>query len=465
MENKMQDLKDILMKFEKIVSPNFCNELAKKCRLVQRSTSQLQGFEFARALMIPNAFLEAETLNSLAVRMHKMNQTCNLSAPALAQRINTVQAEAFMKACYGKVLKEIIKQDLTPLGDLANLSGFNRILIEDSTKAELHEKLSPHFKGSGGAASKSAVKIDYIFDYLSEQIIDIEFCSGNIPDQSLSSRLLPILEESDLVLRDLGYYALNRIKEVAHVGAYFISRLKADVAVYESKEAVTPLDLAKFLDKRICQGLVDIEIFIGAEKYPVRLVVGLMDEETVNKRRRAANRTAQRHGTQISKKKSSLLKYCLFITNVPDTILSSTLVMATYRARWRIELHFKQWKSCLKLHLFKGYNKERFRCLLYGRLIMILLLGSISPPLMRYASTNGRELSCYKLINYLIADHVFPRAIQEGKIDHFVEQLLKDLPRRLCMDRRKRQSLRENVGTGESYYKELTMNELNKNVA
>jgi IS4 transposase len=465
MENKMQDLENILAQFEKIVSPNFCNDLAKQHRFIQRSTSQLQGYEFAQALMIPNAFLEAETLNSLAVRIHKMNPTCNLSASALAQRINTKQAVAFMKACYGKVLKEIVKEDLPDLGDLAHLSYFNRVLVEDSTKAELHEKLSPHFKGTGGAASKSAVKIDYIFDYLSEQIIDIEFCSGNIPDQSLSSRLVPILEESDLVLRDLGYYALARIKEIAQKSSYFISRLKADVVVYESKDAVQPLDLAKFLEKHIWQGIVDIEIFIGVEKYPVRLVACLMNEEAVNKKRRAANRTAQRHGTQISKKKSSLLKYCLFITNVPENILSGTLVMATYRARWRIELIFKQWKSCLKLHIFKGYNKERFYCLLYGRLIMILLLGSIAPPLIQYALQQGRELSCYKLMNYLIADHVFARAIQEGRLSHFVDQLILDLPRRFCMDKRKRYSLRSNVRMGQSYYKKLEMMELCANVA
>ena len=120
------------------------------------------------------------------------------------------------------------------------------------------------------------------------------------------------------------------------------------------------------------------KIFIGKEKHPVRLVASLIDEDAINKRRRSANRAAQRHGRQISKKKASLLKYCLFITNVPVSVFSSTAIMAMYRARWRVELIFKQWKSCLKLHLFKGYNRERLHCFLYGRLIMILLLGSLS---------------------------------------------------------------------------------------
>lgn len=461
----MQDLTKILQQFENIVSPNCCDQLAKEHGFIQRSTSRVKGHEFAQSLMVPNAFLEAETLNSLAVRMHNLNHACTLSASALAQRINTKPAEAFMRACYEKVLAEIIRKDFVSLGDLPNLSCFNRVLIEDSTQAQLHEKLSPYFKGSGGGASQSSIKLDYVFDYLSEKIIDLKFCSGSVSDQALSHRLVPMLAKNDLVIRDLGYYALARIQEIEQKEAYFISRLKSDVVVYRNKDDTEPLDLAKFLDKYIWQGVVDIEIFIGKEKHPTRLIACLMSEEAINKRHRAENRKAQRRGFQISKKKLNLLKYCLFITNVPGSMLSGTSIMATYRARWRIELIFKEWKSCLKLHAFKGYNKQRFHCLLYGRLIMILLLGSIFPPLMQYALQQGRELSCYKLINYLVADHGFARALQEGRLDKFVGQLLKDLPRRLCMDKRKRQSLRSNVREGQSYYSDLKTTELQVNAA
>jgi len=460
------DLRTILAKFEKLVSPSYCNALARECGLVQRSTSKLQGYEFAQALLIPHAFLDAETLNSLAARMYRSNAACNLSASALAQRINSKPAEAFMRGCYEKALQELVKSNSRKLSDLPRLAGlFNRVLIEDSTMAELHEKLSPYFKGSGGVASKSSVKIDVIFDYLSETIIDLEFISGNVPDQSLASRINTHLEKDDLVVRDLGYYILERIKEISQAGAYYISRLKAGDTVYASEEATEPLDLAMFLDQHCERGIIDTEIFIGREKHPARLVASLMTEEAVNKRLRDAKKTAQRKGRQLGKKKASLLKYCIFITNVPVTMLRSTEIMATYRARWRIELIFKQWKSCLKLHVFKGYNKERFHCLLYGRLIMIILLGSISPPLMQYAHELGRELSGYKLIKHLIADHAFPRAILEGAMDEFIAALLQDLPRRLCMDKRKRFSLRANVKKGNSYYNPLETMEVTDAVA
>lgn len=457
MENKMlnSDLAKILTKFEEIVSPNFANVLAKKCKFVQRSTSRLQGYEFARAMMIPNAFLEAETLNSLAVRMRKTNKMCNLSASALAQRLNSQTAQAFMKTCFEKVLKETIKQDFNCITDLPSISElFNRVLIEDSTRAELHEGLSAYFKGSGGVASKASVKIDFVFDYLSEQAVDVDFCSGNKPDQSLSDRILSILEKGDLLLRDLGYFFIKSLKKIEEKGAYYISRWKVNEDVYETKEAKVPLNLAIFFEKQMNKGLVDVEVFVGKDRHPVRMVACLMNEEAVQKRLRAANRSASRHGIQISKKKKALLKYCIFVTNLSKEILSSSSVMAIYRARWRIELIFKQWKSCLKMHLFKGYNKERFHCFLYGRLIMCLLLGAMYPILMRHAYDSGRELSNYKLINYLIADHSLSRAFEDGKLEDIIEQLLRDMPR-LCMDKRRRPSLRSNVRMHKSYYNEL----------
>lgn len=461
----MNNLESILLKFQEFVSPEFCNHLAKTCGFVQRSTSKIQGYEFAQAMMIPNAFIEAETLNSLSVRMRAINKICNISACALAQRMNTKQAERYMKACFGKVLKETVKKDVMEVSDLQNLTEFKRVLIEDSTRAELNEKLSPHFKGSGGVASKASVKIDFVFDYLSEEIIDIDFCSGHIPDQSLAGRIIPMLNKDDLVIRDLGYFVLKDLKGIEDQGAWYISRWKVNEHVYESKEAKHPLDLGKFLDRNMLDELVDLEVFIGKEKHPVRLVACLMSEDAINKRLREANRSAQRHGTTISKKKKELLKYAIFITNVLETRLSSESVMAIYRARWRIELIFKQWKSCLKLHLFKGYNVERFRCFLYGRMVMVLLIGSLSASLMKYAHKLKRELSSHKLTNYLIADQAFARAFQEGRVGQFMEKLIEDLPGKLCKDKRKRPTLRENVRMNNSYYNNMKIKELKENAA
>jgi hypothetical protein len=301
-------------------------------------------------------------------------------------------------------------------------------------------------------ASQASVKIDYIFDYLSEQIVDVAFCAGNRPDQSLADRLIPMLKKDDLVIRDLGYFVMRSLCNIEDKGAYFVSRWKVNEDVYANKEAVTPLNLAKLLDKQAVNGIVDIQVFVGKEKRAVRLVACQMNGEAINSRLKEAHRAAKRRGTQISKKKMALLRYNIFITNIPSAILASKSVISVYGARWRIELIFKQWKSCLKMHVFKGYNIERFYCFLYGRLAMIFLIGILYPPLMRYALGLGKELSSYKLTMYLIAEHAIFKAFQEGSMDKFIENLLKDIPRRLCMDKRKRPSLRENVRSGNTSY-------------
>ncbi len=447
----MRNLERIITKFEEIVSKNFCKDLARKVGFIQRSSSRLKGFEFAQAMMVPHAFLEAETLNSLAVRMLKINQECDLSASALSQRMNTEAAEKFMKACFEKILKETLQMDLNNFSDLPALSCFNRLLIEDSTQFQLHEKLSPYFKGCGGSSSKASIKIDFCFDYFSERCVEIKFFSGDTPDQALATQMIPLLQNKDLLIRDLGYYALERIKEIDAAQAYYISRAKSDIAIYETTTSSDPLDLALFLNRHICEGIIDAEVFIGKEKHSVRLVACLMSEAVINKRLRVVKENARRRGRQVSKKKLDLLQYNIFITNVPKNMLSNELILSTYRARWRVELIFKEWKSCLKLDMFKGYRRERFYCLLYGRLIMILLLGSISCVMRAYAAQLGKELSSFKLIKYLIQDHFFALSIQMGNKKELIERLHQDVARRLCQDKRQRLSLRKNVKLGIHY--------------
>jgi hypothetical protein len=453
MENKMRDLERIIMKFEEIVSPVFCNDLAKHVGLIKRSTSQILGHEFAMAMMVPHAFLEAETLNSLCTRMRRINKSCDISASALAQRLNSEGAKKFMEKCFGKVLKNTIQDEYCELKDLPILFQFQRVLIEDSTKAQLHENLSPHFKGCGGVASESEIKINFIFDYLSEQFLDFHFVSGVTPDQALSTRVFSILKKGDLLIRDLGYYALARIKEIEAASAFYVSRFKVNELVFETAEAKDPVDLGRLIKKHMKAGKFDFIVYLGKGRHPTRLLGCELDEQTLSKRFRQAHRDAKRRGTQVSKKKLNLLRYALFITNLPAEAFDLEIVMSIYRARWRVELIFKQWKSCLNIHMFKGYNKERFYCLLYGRMIMILLLGAMTSVMMHYATGIGRELSSFKLTRYVITDHVFANALQNGRPQQFIKELLHDLKRRLCHNiRKKHPSLRSNVRDCQNYY-------------
>ena len=51
-----------------------------------------------------------------------------------------------------------------------NLDIFERVFLQDSTQIKLSEKLSEFFKGSGGSASKSLLKIDLLYELHSEAL-------------------------------------------------------------------------------------------------------------------------------------------------------------------------------------------------------------------------------------------------------------------------------------------------------
>ena len=83
---------------------------------------------------------------------------------------------------------------------------------------------------------------------------------------------------------------------------------------------------------------------------------------------------------------------------------------------------------------------------------MILLLGALYPALHRYALEYGRELSTYKLVKYLIDDNALFRMFQEGVRGEFIATLLEDIVGKLCMDKRNRPSLRQNIRAGNTKY-------------
>jgi hypothetical protein len=88
------------------------------------------------------------------------------------------------------------------------------VLLEDSTQCRLHEQLADTFKGSGGSASPSAVKIDLIYDVLHHSLLEMHLCDGTAADQGRALAIIPHLRAGDLVLRDLGYLTLESLRQI-----------------------------------------------------------------------------------------------------------------------------------------------------------------------------------------------------------------------------------------------------------
>jgi hypothetical protein len=452
----LQRTKHIVSICDHIFNPKECQELARKHRFIQRSSSKLQGDEFVKTLILPSNNLAEDSLDGLCQRMREFNPEANLTASALVQRMNTCYAVSFMKACMQKVLKyarlNMIKQYTAVEGVLNH---FNNIYIQDSTIFELNKHLHKSYPGTnrGGKSFKAQMKIDLIHNFSKGTIEEAEIYEGRKPDQTFAEKIMTIINPKDLTIRDLGYFKIETFKKISDIDAYFVSRFPSHVKVYLSHEDKEPINLINFLKKKHRNSsIIDVDVCIGEERLPVRLVAYKLSRKVSAERRRKANKKSKDMGRTMSESKKSLLDYSIFITNVPRGIFSAELIGTIYRLRWEIELIFKQWKSLLKIDVLKGIYQERIDCLIWGRLCMVILLSDVISNFMNLARglTTG-ELSPTKLITYLMRNDRFCIAVKTNKLENFENEIRRDL-RRLLKNKRKRSTLREKIIESQPYY-------------
>jgi len=155
-----------------------------------------------------------------------------------------------------------------------------------------------------------------------------------------------------------------------------------------------------------------------------------------------------------SKELLESLKYAIFITNIPKEKVSAEMIGTLYKIRWQIELIFKEFKSLMKIDVMHGKNEATINTFIYGKLISILLITDIKRLAVLYAKKVNRELSFVKLINHLKYNQKLEKAILNGGILEFLEEIEGDITK-YCKTKRKRKTSRqlldENVGFLETF--------------
>ena len=197
-------------------------------------------------------------------------------------------------------------------------------------------------------------------------------------DQKASPDLLPLVQKNDLVLRDLGYFAVRVLEQIVQRGAFFLSRFCFRTAVFDLKGQ--PIDLLKLLRRK---GKLDQWVLLGVrEKMRVRLVALPVPAHVANERRRKARAHLQNR-CQLSKEYLALQNWTLFVTNVAAEVLSAQQLRALYGQRWQIEIIFKSWKSHFNLEaVSSSTTRELLEVTLYGKLLFITLTHPLISPLL-----------------------------------------------------------------------------------
>lgn len=304
------------------------------------------------------------------------------------------------------VLEENLEKQISNAIETKALSQFSSVKIKDSTRFQIPANLKEDYPGSGGSASGAGVHIQFEFDLLCSKISDLRVTDALRQDQTDAKQTVEQIEKNSLLLRDLGYFSIEVLKEIEAREAYYISRINQTTKIFNKKEDLYyELDLKKIhrkmkRNKWLSQ---ELDVYIGnKEKLPVRLLIECLPQAEVNTRLAKAGKVARKHGRTLSDEYKAYAALNILVTNAPKEKLPVEHIRTLYRLRWQIELRFKAWKSICKVHTIKKMSCHRFETYLYASLLFIIITWEIATSLFSAAwLQTGKALSiikCYKAI-------------------------------------------------------------------
>ena len=233
------------------------------------------------------------------------------------------------------------------------------------------------------------------------------------------------------------------------VGAFFLSRLSFNVNVYLTVDADEPVKLIQPINRFGNGGkTMEFNVFLGRkQRIPIRLIVYRLPSEVYRTRQKAA---AKRKGRSISLSYLKFLKYTFYITNVPATLWPMEAVGTVYRLRWQVELTFKHWKSLFRINVLQGTRTERILCLIYGRLIVILVAQRLLALASTQAAGQQRELSFTKGLQWLLRGGRLLKAFLDRWFGGLINRMVSRL-QRLLKQKRKRLTTRQLITRQVAY--------------
>jgi hypothetical protein len=367
--------------------------LAKSSGFLQRRPKKLSLEAFLQSILW-SLCSSHYSLQDWASRLSAL-QAKLFSKQALHRRCNQRLLD-FLHQTLAAVLANLSRAD----GGAEFLSRFQRVLLQDSTALKLHPALAQYFPGCGNQhqASLASLKVQAIFDLCSQRWVHFQLGALTDNDQKASCLILDHLQAGDLVIRDLGYAVLKVWRQIMAKGAYFLSRWRNDLRLFDP-QTNQPLDLLALLQKN--PQLCSMDALVGSEELlPLRLVALRLPTPLAAQRRRRARANARRDAKlSPSERYFKLLDWTILLTNVSAQQASAQQLLEAYGARWQIEVLFKSWKSHFQIGQLPSSNPLWVQIQLLAKLLAIALLQNRFSPWLQ--AKDARALSPLKIAAYL----------------------------------------------------------------
>ncbi len=341
------------------------DSIARGTGFVQR-VSKLSASTFCQTCVLGWLKNPAATLDGLTVTAAGLG--LSISSPGLHQRF-TREAATLLQEVLQAAVSEVVSAE--PVA-IPILNRFTAVIIQDGSTITLPPALAEVWQGCGGSGDEpsAALKIQVGLDVRTGALQGPILQDGRSQDRT-SPLQGPSGTAKALRLNDLGYFSLDNLQELGKEEEYYLTRLQARTVVFDQDDS--RVNLLTLLQQQ-SSIVVDIPIKIGlTHRLPVRLLAVRVTEGVANERRRKLNEEARHKGQAVSKERLRLADWTIYVTNVPEELLSLRDAMVMARVRWQIELLFKLWKSHGRIDEWRSDKPWRILCETYAKLIAMVL--------------------------------------------------------------------------------------------
>jgi IS4 transposase len=325
----------------KMFTPEWLRDTAKRVKYVQRER-KVDPFILFWVLVLSFGARELRTLASLR-RSYVERSSEKIVASAFYDRF-TEGLYNFLKECLAHGIADLARGASLALSE--KLQGFKDLVVYDGTIIKLHDMLAEKFPGS---RHKAELTIG-----LTGNTKSVGIFSGNTPE--LKTIRIGSWVEDNILLFDLGYFKYEMFSRIRKWGGHFVSRVKTGVnptivSVLKTYKG-NAIDLAgkklqdvlPRLKREVIDCLVEVEFKASASR--AKKADG--DNFEVYRPKGAASKIKETFRL-VGVLDEETGEYHLYITDIMPEQLTPEDVALLYRARWSVEMVFKELKRLYKL--------------------------------------------------------------------------------------------------------------------
>lgn len=249
------------------------------------------------------------------------------------------------------------------------LRSFTAVQLADSTTIPLAPALAGEYPSGGGSSeTPAAMTIHVQWDLTSGRFV-AALDAARTSDNGSPIADAPVPTGS-LVLRDLGYFDLDRFTRFNADGVRWISRAKVNLVFTIDGRRHKLVDWLTRQRGR----LIDRSILLCDQQVPCRLVARRVPAAVARTRRQAAIRKSRKkYGCAPNRRQLAACEWTIYVTNLPAEAFDADAIHTMYRVRWQIELLFKLWKSHAHLDTHRSADPVRQLIELFARLLGVVL--------------------------------------------------------------------------------------------